>query len=68
MAVLSEFILEHEKETNDALATVLNGVVDNVQTRAVSEVLKNRNGSGNPEGGVIEYKRFANAVLKANVS
>ena len=65
MAVLSEFVLEHGKETNDALATVLNGVVENVQTRAVSEVLKNKNGSGNPEGGVIEYKRFANAVLKA---
>lgn len=65
MAVLSEFILEHGEVTNDALATVLNGVVDNVQTRAVSEVLKNKNGSGNPEGGVIEYKRFANAVLKA---
>lgn len=64
MAVLSEFILEHGKQTNDALATVLNGVVENVQTRAVSEVLKNKNGSGNPEGGVIEYKRFANAVLK----
>jgi len=64
MAVLSEFVLEHGKETNDALATVLNGVVENVQTRAVSEVLKNKNGSGNPEGGVIEYKRFANAVLK----
>ena len=40
MAVLSEFVLEHGKQTNDALATVLNGVVDNVQTRAVSEVLK----------------------------
>lgn len=64
MAVLSEYILEHGKETNDKLATVLNGVVENVQTRTVSEVLKNKNGSGDPEGGTIEYKRFANAVLK----
>lgn len=64
MAVKAEYILEHEKETNDNLATVLNGVVDNVQTRTVSEVLKNKNGSGDPEGGVIEYKRFANAVLR----
>lgn len=64
MAVLSKYILEHDKETNDKLATVLNGVVENVQTRTVSELLKNKNGSGDPEGGTIEYKRFANAVLK----
>lgn len=64
MAVLSEYVLEHGEQTNDKLATVLNGVVENVQTRTVSEDLKNKNGSGDPEGGAIEYKRFANAVLR----
>ena len=38
MAVLSEYVLEHGELTNDKLATVLNGVVENVQTRTVSEV------------------------------
>lgn len=64
MAVLSEYVLEHGEQTNDKLATVLNGVVENVQTRTVSEILKNKNGSGDPEGGTIEYKRFANSVLR----
>lgn len=65
MAVQSEFILKYgETDVNDNLATVLNGVVENVQTRTVSELLKNKNGSGDPEGGTIEYKRFANSVLR----
>lgn len=50
-------------ETMDKLAEILDGVIENIQTSAVSEVLKNTNGSGNPEGGSVEYKRFANAEL-----
>lgn len=50
--------------TKDDLALVLDGVVENIQTRAVSESLKARNGSGHPAGGTVEYKRFANAVLE----
>ena len=53
------------QETMDNLAEVLDGVIENIQTSAVSEVLKNTNGSGDPEGGSVEYKRFANAELKA---
>ena len=52
-------------EVMDNLAEVLDGVIENIQTSAVSEALKNTNGSGDPEGGSVEYKRFANAELKA---
>ena len=51
--------------TMDNLAEVLDGVIENIQVSAVSEALKNRNGSGDPKGGSIEYKRFVNAVLKS---
>ena len=51
--------------TMDKLAEVLDGVIENIQVTAVSEALKNKNGSGNPEGGSVEYKRFVNAELKA---
>ena len=51
-------------ETMDNLAEVLDGVIENIQVSAVSEALKNTNGSGNPEGGSVEYKRFENAVLE----
>ena len=52
------------QETMDNLAEVLDGVIENIQTSAVSEALKNKNGSGNPESGSVEYKRFVNAELK----
>ena len=51
-------------ETMDNLAEVLDGVIENIQVSAVSEALKNTNGSGNPEAGSVEYKRFVNAVLE----
>lgn len=51
-------------ETMDNLAEVLDGVIENIQVSAVSEALKNTNGSGNPEGGSVEYKRFVNAELE----
>lgn len=53
------------QSTMDNLAEVLDGVIENIQVSAVSEALKNTNGSGNPEGGSVEYKRFVNAELKA---
>ena len=53
-----------DQTTMDNLAEVLDGVIENIQVSAVSEALKNKNGSGNPEGGSVEYKRFVNAELK----
>lgn len=53
-----------DQTTMDNLKEVLDGVIENIQVSAVSEALKNTTGSGNPEGGSIEYKRFVNAVLE----
>lgn len=63
MAVASLYVKEFGEITNDKLAEILDGVIDNIQTSAVSEALKNTQGSGTPEAGVIEYKRFVNAEL-----
>lgn len=49
---------------NDDLAHILDGVIENIQTSAVSEALKNKEGSGDPVAGSVEYKRFVNASLE----
>lgn len=53
------------ENTNDDLQEILSGVLENIQTIAVSEALKSRNGSGTPTSGSVEYKRFVNSELKA---
>ncbi len=53
------------REELDQLKDVLAGVIENIQVTAVSERIKNKRGSGDPEGGSITYKRFKNAVLQA---
>jgi len=57
-------IMMQDGTTKENLKEVLNGVIENVSARAVSEQIKAKNGSGDPEGGVIEYKRFVNAELQ----
>lgn len=57
-------IMLKDSEVQDNLKETLDGVLENVSAGAVSEHIKAKNGSGEPEGGVIEYKRFANAQLK----
>ena len=57
-------IMLQDGKTKDNLKQVLSGVLENVSARAISEQIKAKNGSGTPEGGVIEYKRFVNAELK----
>lgn len=54
----------YETQVNDDLREVLDGVIENIQTSAVSEALKNREGSGDPTSGSVEYKRFVNAQLE----
>ncbi len=49
-------IMLQDGKTKDNLKQVLSGVLENVASRAVSEQIKAKNGSGNPEGGVVEYK------------
>lgn len=57
-------IMLEDGKTKDNLKATLDGVLENVATSSVSEHIKAKNGSGTPESGVIEYKRFANAELK----
>lgn len=57
-------IMMQDGETKENLKHVLSGVLENVSARAISEQIKAKNGSGTPEGGSIEYKRFVNAELK----
>ena len=52
-------------ENYDDLAEVLDGLLENIQVGAVSEAIKNKNGSGTPEGGSILYKRFVNSTLES---
>lgn len=52
------------QETLDTLKEVLDGVIENIQVTAVSEMIKNKRGSGDPEGGTIKYKRIKNATLQ----
>lgn len=54
----------YETQVNDDLREVLDGVIENIQTSAVSEALKNREGSGDPTSGSVEYKRLVNAELE----
>lgn len=57
-------IIVQGTEEKDKLAEILDGVLENVQVSAVSEQIKAKNGSGEPESGSVGYKRFANAKLK----
>ena len=53
-----------DQTTMDNLAEILDGVIENIQTSAVSEALRSKRGSGDPTSGSVEYKRFVNAQLK----
>ena len=44
-------IMLQDGKTKDNLKQVLSGVLENVASRAISEQIKAKNGSGNPEGG-----------------
>jgi len=43
------------------LQELYDGVIDNIQKRGISFLLKNKELSGDPEAGSVEAKRFANA-------
>ena len=64
MAQKSLNVLINGTSTKDDLAVVLDGVLENIQVSAVSEAIKNKNGSGSPQGGTVNYKRLANATLE----
>lgn len=47
------------------LSEAYDGVLENVQKKAISSALKNTDLSGDPTAGTVEAKRFANASSKA---
>ena len=50
---------------NDYLAEQYGKVIENVQKKCISSLLKNTNLSGDPEAGTLEAKRFANKTSNA---
>lgn len=56
--------LEPLLSSNDKLAEEYGKVIENLQTRSLAQVLKNRNLSGSPTAGSIEAKRFANVTAQ----
>ncbi len=51
--------------TKDKLLELYNGVIDSVQKRAISELVKNKQYSGDARSGSVEIKRFVNATVNA---
>ena len=52
-----------DNSTMDKLAEIYGDVIDNIQTEAVSEQIKNKNYSGDPRSGSVEIDRFKNATV-----
>lgn len=50
-------------EVKDKLAEVYGEVIEAVQKGAISEQIKNKNYSGDPQSGSVEISRFANATV-----
>lgn len=57
-------IIDYTSQDEAKLQEILGGVIENIQTGAVSENIKAVNGSGTPESGSVRYSRFSNAELK----
>lgn len=51
-------------EDKDKLAEVYGEVIEAVQKGAISEQIKNKNYSGDPQSGSVEISRFANATVQ----
>ena len=52
-----------DNSTKDKLAEIYGQVIEAVQKGAISEQIKNKNYSGDPESGSVEISRFANAQV-----
>ena len=51
-------------EDRDQLAEVYGGVIEAIQKTALSEILKNKNYSGDPTTGSVEINRFVNSTVQ----
>ena len=58
-------ILQSDGTTKDTLSEQWGYVIDNFNKSTVSQLFKNTQLSGEPTAGVLQAKRFANAVAKA---
>lgn len=52
-----------DSTTKDKLAETYGEVIEAVQKEAISEQIKNKNYSGDPESGTVEIDRFKNATV-----
>lgn len=52
-----------DNDTKDQLAEIYGEVIELVQTKAISEQIKNKNYSGEPQSGSVVINRFANAQV-----
>jgi len=51
--------------THDKLLELYGGLLDSIQKKALSEIIKNKNYSGDPRSGSVEVKRFVNSTVNA---
>lgn len=65
MARTNALSIVNDAGTAEKLAEIYGQVIEAVSKRAVSELIKARNGSGDALAGSIEYKRFQNSTVDA---
>lgn len=65
MAKINALSILLEDKGKDFLSELYAQVVDNVQKSCISDVVKNKDLSGDPKTGSVEAKKFANAVSAA---
>lgn len=58
-------LLQTNSSAKDTLAEEWGKVIENLQKETIASQLKNQDLSGDPSAGVLNAKRFANAVAKA---
>lgn len=58
-------LLQTNASAKDTLAEEWGKVIENLQKGTIASLLKNTDLSGDPQAGIINAKRFANAVAKA---
>lgn len=57
-------VLQTDATAKDKLAEEYGKVIENLQKSTISEILKNKDLSGDPTSGTVEAKRFANATAQ----
>ena len=63
MARITSLSILTTADGKDYLAEVYGPVIENIATKSISSIFKNQELSGDPAGGTVEAKRFANAQV-----